>query len=115
MKSGNEQLSSFEDLRRETSKDPVGFPVKYPKPEDAEDYYLQGRAYFLAGDYVQARAAFTEAKNLIAKGDTLTKGQTANSKVILSDIAIAMAVINDPLAQKNLKAEFEAVKTATPR
>jgi len=115
MKSGNEQLSSFEDLRRETSKDPVGFPVKYPTPEDAEDYYLQGRAYFLAGDYVKARSSFTEAKNLIVKGDTQTKGEAANSKVILSDIAIAMAVINDPLAQKNLKAELDAVKTATPR
>ena len=114
MKSANPQVSNFEDLRRETDKDPTGYLAKTPAPEDAEDYYLQGRAYFLSGDYAKARTAFAETKALIAKGDPATKGDEKNAKVILSDIAVAMAVINNPLAQQNLKSELETLKSATP-
>ena len=114
MKSANPQVSNFEDLRRETDKDPSGYLAKTPAPEDAEDYYLQGRAYFLSGDYAKARTAFAETKALMAKGDPATKGDEKNAKVILSDIAVAMAVINNPLAQQNLKAELETLKSATP-
>lgn len=114
MKSANPQVSNFEDLRREADKDPAGYLAKTPAPEDAEDFYLQGRAYFLSGDFVRARTAFAETKALMAKGDPATKGDDKNAKVILSDIAVAMAVINDPLAQKNLKAELEALKSSTP-
>ncbi len=114
MKSANPQVSNFEDLRRETDKDPTGYLAKTPAPEDAEDYYLQGRAYFLSGDYAKARTAFAETKALMAKGDPATKGDEKNAKVILSDIAVAMAVINNPLAQQNLKSELETLKSATP-
>lgn len=115
MRSANVQLSSFEELRREVDKDPASFLTRDPNPQDAEDFYLRGRAFFLTYDFVKARESYAAAKNLIGKGDETTKGDPKNAQVILSDIAVSMAVMNDPFAQKNLKAELDALKTATPR
>lgn len=115
MRSGNVQLSSFEELRREVDKDPHSFLTRDPNPQDAEDFYLRGRAFFLTFDFVNARASYTEAKNLISKGNETTKGDPKNAQVMLSDIATAMAVINDPLAQKILRGELDTLKTSTPR
>ena len=107
MRSGNIPLSAFEDNRREVDKDPAGYISKTPPPEDADDFYLQGRAHMLTGDYVKARAAFIEARNRIAKADPV------NARVIASDIAIAMAVTNDTAAQKILKAEIDTAQPSS--
>lgn len=104
MRSGNIPLSAFEDNRRLVDSDPVEYLLKIPASVDPEGFYLQGRAYMLTGDYVKARAAFVEARDRLAKADPV------NAKVIVSDIAIAMAVTNDTAAQKILKAEIDKAK-----
>ena len=104
MRSGNIPLSAFEDNRRLVDADPATYLSKAPAPDDAENFYLQGRAYMLTGDFIKARAAFVEARNSIGKADPV------NTKVIVSDIAIGLAITNDPTAQKNFKAELEAAK-----
>lgn len=104
MRTGNIPLSAFEDNRRLVDTDPLVYLAKTPAPDDAESFYLQGRAYMLTGDYIKARSAFVAARSLIDKADSV------NAKVIVSDIAIAMAITNDPTAQKNLKAELDLAK-----
>ncbi len=108
MRSGNIPLSAFEDNRRLIDQDPAGYLSKIPLPDDAENFYLQGRAYMLTGDYIKARSAFVEARSRIDKAEPV------NSKVIATDIAIAMAIINDPTAQKNFKIELEPAKPTGP-
>lgn len=102
MRSGNIPLSAFEDNRRLVDTDPLVYLAKTPSPDDAESFYLQGRAYMLTGDYIKARSAFVEARNLIDKADPV------NAKVIASDLAIAMAITIDPTAQKNFRAELDS-------
>ncbi len=104
MRSGNIPLSAFEDNRRLVDSDPATYLSKAPAPDDAENFYLQGRAYMLTGDFIKARTAFVEARNRIGKADPV------NAKVILSDTAIGLAITNDPTAQKNFKAELESAK-----
>ncbi|MCA1626102.1 MAG: tetratricopeptide repeat protein, partial [Acidobacteria bacterium] len=63
-------------------------------PEKAEDFYLLGRAYLLSGKYADAKKSFEEARNRLAQVDE------TNSEVIKNEIAMGLAVINDPVAQK---------------
>jgi hypothetical protein len=51
------------------------------------------------GNYPQAKAAFFTAKERISSGDV----DKANVKVIESDIAVAMAALNDSTVQGALK------------
>lgn len=88
---------AFEDNRRNVDKNPQQFISANstpPQDADSEDYYLLGRAYLLTGKYAEAKTAFTEAKNKL--------GQTSetNSKVLATEIAMALAIINNPLAQE---------------
>ncbi len=104
MRSGNIPLSAFEDNRRLVDSDPAAYLSKIPAPDDAESFYLQGRAFMLTGDFIKARAALLEARNRISQADPI------NAKVIVTDIAISLAITNDPTAQKNFKAELESAK-----
>jgi len=104
--SANQPLSAFEDLRREVESDPGLFLLKNPQPEDAEDYYLTGRAHVLLGDYPKARAAFLEAKKLLPGEDP------ANARVLATDLAIIMSIMNDTAVQTALRSEINAVRPA---
>ena len=105
MRSANIPLSAFEENRRDVDKDPVGYITKFAmSPQDAEDYYLLGRAYLLTGDYPKARAAFLESRNRLVEADPV------NAKVLASDISMALAVTNDTTIQTNLRKELEAAK-----
>jgi serine/threonine protein phosphatase PrpC len=103
MRSANIPLSAFEENRRDVDKDPAAYIAKFGvSPQDCEDYYLLGRAYLLTGDYVKARAAFTEARDRLADADPV------NQKTLAADIATAFAVTNDTTVQSILKKELDA-------
>lgn len=106
MRAANIPLSAFEENRRSVDKDPAGYIQKFPAPQDAEDYYLVGRAYLMTGDYVKARAAFVSAR------EKLNEADPTNLDVLRDDIAIMMAVTNDTTIQTILKKEFQP--TASP-
>ena len=108
MKAANIPLSAFEENRRGVDKDPAAYIAKFgADPRDVDDYYLLGRAYMLSGDFVKARAALTEARN------RLSEAEPSNAKVLASDIAIAMVVMNNTTAQTMLAKELEPPKFAT--
>ncbi len=108
MQSANIPLSAFEENRRNVDKDPSVYISKFGgDPRDVDDYYLLGRAYMLTGDYTKARVAFTEARNRIGQAEP------SNAKVLASDIAIAMVVMNNTTAQTMLTKELEQSKAAT--
>ena len=105
MKAANIPLSAFEENRRSVDLDPTGYVAKFAtSPQDCEDFYLLGRAYLLSGDYLRARSAFTEARNRLSEADPI------NSKILASDIAVALAVTSDTTIQNMLKKELEAAK-----
>ena len=104
MKSANIPQSAFEENRRDVDKDPAGYLQKNSAPQDAEDYYLVGRAYMLTGDFPKAHTAFVEARNRLAEADP------ANARVLKNDIAMSIAVTNDTTIQKMLTKEFDTIK-----
>ena len=109
MKAANIPLSAFEENRRGVDKDPAAYIVKFgAAPQDVDDYYLLGRAYMLTGDYVKARAALTEART------RLSEAEPVNAKVLASDIAVAMVIMNSTTAQTMLAKELEPTKSSVP-
>lgn len=105
MRTANIPLSAFEENRRNVDADPGGYIIKFgTSPQDAEDFYLLGRANLLIGNYPAARNHFIKARDLLADADP------ANAKVIASDIAMGMAVTNDTTIQTLLRKEFEAAR-----
>jgi len=94
MKTPNIPFSAFEENRRNVDRNPQQFiAANAANPQDAIDFYLLGRAYLLTADYSKAKEAFTEAKNRLAQTDAV------NSKTLANEIAMSLAIINDPFAQ----------------
>lgn len=102
MKTDDIAFSSFEKLRRTVDSDPAAFIKQVPTADDAEGYYLIGRANLLIGDFPKARLALIEAQKLLAKAEP------TNAKVLNADIASALAITNDPTLQNRFKQELEA-------
>ncbi|MBX3299058.1 MAG: serine/threonine-protein phosphatase [Acidobacteria bacterium] len=100
MKAANIPLSTFEENRRAVDADPERYVKTNPDPQDAEDYYLIGRAYLLSGDFPKARTAFTESKNRFDGIDP------ANAEVIKNDIALMLAVTSDTTIQGMVRKEL---------
>ncbi len=95
MKSPDIPFSEFEKNRRNVDSNPQQFiSAGGASPQDAIDYYLLGRAFLLTAKYPEAKQAFTESKNRLAQTDSV------NSKTLANEIAMALAIINDPFAQK---------------
>ena len=108
MKSDNISITSFEKLRRTVDSDPAAYLKEIPPAQDAEDFYLLGRAYLLIGDYIKARSSLLEAQK------HLTGSDTSNAKVLSTDIAAALVIANDSEMQKRFKGEIEnTAKTST--
>lgn len=108
MKTPDIPFSGFETNRRNVDNNPQKFlDANGTGPQDAEDYYLIGRAYLITGRYPEAKQAFTEAKNRL--------GQTAdvNSKILATEIAMSLAIINDPFAQKAFEKDIQAANPNT--
>jgi len=113
MQSGNQPLAAFEENRRTVDLYPDRGLAQFGKaPNDAEDFYLVGRANLLLGQYVDAKKAFVESKAQIAAG----KVDTNNKRTLETEIAIAMAVINDTTVQTILKSQLagNTANSATP-
>ncbi len=99
-------FSAFEQNRRNVDKNPQAFiAANGSQPQDAEDYFLLGRAYLLTGKYPEAKTAFNEAKNRLAQA------KATNSQTLANEIAISMAIINDPFAQKSFEKDFSLIKS----
>jgi len=95
--------SAFEASRRSLDKNPqVYIETNVLPPEKAEEFYLVGRAYLLTGKYTEAKKSFEEAKNRLAQVDE------ASSKTLANEIAMSLAIINDPEAQKTFEKDLIA-------
>lgn len=101
MKTDDIAFGSYEKLRRTVDADPAAYVKEIPPADDAEDYYLIGRAHMLLGDFPKARQAFIEAQK------QLGKAEPANARVLNSDIAAALAITNDPILQTKFKQSLE--------
>ncbi|MEO7539327.1 MAG: PP2C family serine/threonine-protein phosphatase [Pyrinomonadaceae bacterium] len=118
MESGNQQLSAFEENRRTVDKMPAEAMKRFAAdPRDAEDYFLVGRSHLLLGQYPEAKRAFIESRARIAAGDV----DQNNRKTIETEIALAMAVLNDTTVQTIFRSQLDSqgvnsgpAPTATP-
>ena len=102
----NIPYSAFEDNRRNVDRNPEQYIfASNGRAESAEEYYLLGRAGLLTGKYPEAKKAFEEAKNRL--------GQTSevNSKILANEIAMGLAIINDPLAQRGFERDINLNKS----
>jgi hypothetical protein len=91
----NIPYSAFEDNRRNVDQNPEQYIfTTNGKAESSEEYYLLGRANLLTGKYSEAKKAFEEAKNRLAQTSEV------NGKILANEIAMALAIINDPFSQK---------------
>ncbi len=94
-------FKTFEESRRTVDEDPAKFiATTSVTPQDAEDYYLLGRAYLLTGDYIKARAAFVEAKKRFTEVDA------PNRRPVLNEIAMGIVIIDNTFTQKALADEL---------
>ncbi len=104
--SPNIEYSSFENLRRSVDNDPNNYIDKNAAiTQDAEGLYLLGRAYLLVGKYPEAKKSLTDAK------DKLAQASIVNNKVLATDIALGMAVVDEAAAQNRFQSQ---VKTGNP-
>ncbi len=109
MNSGNQPLTAFEENRRTVDKMPKEALAKFgADPQDAEDFFLVGRADLLLGKSAEARQAFTTAKQRIAEG----KVDPNNQKNIETEIAIELTVINNSTIQSILEKNLNPPKPA---
>ena len=100
---------SFEDNRRNVDSNPRQYIATNltSTPEDAEDFYLMGRANLLIGKFPEAKVMLLEAKNRLAQtGDV-------NKNVLANDIILDLAVINDEFAKREVIKELNLSNTNT--
>jgi len=101
MRTENIPFSTFEKNRRNVDSDPAAYIKEVPPPQDAEDFYLLGRAYMLNGDFPNAHVALVEAQK------RLPDAEQANAKILATDIATALVITNDPSIQARLKSALQ--------
>ena len=102
----NIAYSAFEDNRRNVDKNPEQYiKTSGATADDAEDFYLLGRAYSLQGKYPEAKDSFGKAKERLGE----YKGEFKS--MLTNEIAIALSAIDNPFSRKILEAE--KVKTAS--
>ena len=94
MRAANIPLSAFEENRRAVDADPANYILRNIDPQDAEDYYLIGRAYMLTGNFPKAHLAFIESRSRIAEADP------SNRNVLKNDIATAIVITNATTVQR---------------
>ena len=83
--------SRFEEGRRIVDKDPAKYlNAQAASAQDAEDYFLLGRAFLLTGKYWEAKRSFNLAK------DRLSLVDASNAKTLAAEIAMALTIIDTP-------------------
>ncbi len=109
--SPNIEQSSFENLRRSVDVDPNNYINKNAAiTQDAEGLYLLGRAYLLVGKYPEAKKHLEESR------DKLAQANGDNGKVLATDIALGLAIVDEAAAQNkfqnSIKVENSETKSA---
>ena len=108
MRSNNPPLTFFEESRRLIDKDPAAYiNANAASLQDAEDYFLMGRAFMLTGKYWEAKRAFTEARNKLASADP------NNAKTLAAEISMALAIIESPQATESFTRDMTTANTAS--
>jgi hypothetical protein len=97
MKSQNIPLTSFEETRRTVDSDPAAYASRTSTPTDAADFYLLGRALMLTGKTVEAKRQFELARERLPQVDANER------KTLANEIALALAVVDNPQALENFK------------
>jgi hypothetical protein len=107
-KSNNVPLTAFEETRRLVDADPVKYlNANAASPQDADDYFWLGRALLLTGKPVEAKNQFTQAKNRLAQVEA------SNAKTMATEIAMALAIINNAPASQEFTEGIAAANSAT--
>lgn len=108
MKTANVPLTAFEESRRAVDQDPQAYLNKYaPSAQDAEDYFLLGRAHLLMGNYWDAKREFGRARDQLATADP------NNSKTLAAEISMAMAIIGSSQATDTFTRDMKTVNAST--
>lgn len=106
-KSNNVPLTSFEEGRRIVDRDPAHYiTAQAASLQNADDYFLMGRAFLLTGKYWEAKRSFTEARNRLAAADS------NNARTLANEIAMALAIIESPQATEAFQREISAANAA---
>jgi len=106
MKTQNIPLTSFEESRRAVDKDPSAYASRSGTPTDAADFYLLGRSLMLTGKTVEAKRQFELAKERLPQLDENER------KTLANEIALALAVVDNPVALETFKKSTEVSATA---
>ncbi|MDQ6786256.1 MAG: protein phosphatase 2C domain-containing protein [Acidobacteriota bacterium] len=98
MQTPNIAFSAFEENRRNVDRNPQQYiAASTAPPEDAEDFYLLGRAYLYAGRFADAKQMFVQAR------DRLAQTNVVNEKVLANDIETGLIIADVPAAQDEFK------------
>ena len=106
MRTPNIEYSAFEDNRRNADKNPEQFiAANGGNAPDAEGLYLLGRAYFVTGDYLKAKDAFTKAKERLAEVKEI------NRKTLENEIAIGLSIVENNIARNEFISQKRLINT----
>ncbi len=95
----NIEYRAFEDSRRNVDKDPEKYiQLSQGNAETAEDFYLLGRAYFLTGQYLQAKQAFDQAK--LKLSEVKSEIKDVNRETLEVEIAIGLSIVENGIARR---------------
>ncbi|HEY2867022.1 MAG TPA: hypothetical protein VGJ02_08015, partial [Pyrinomonadaceae bacterium] len=117
MKTTDIPLTAFEESRRLVDQDPKKFIAANSKPQEAQDYFLLGRAYLLTGEYFLAKNAFNTAKSRLSEIDVKDRQTIANEiEMALAIIANGPATVNfsKAIANANVSAANSNSSLANP-
>ena len=104
--SPNIPFTSFELARRRVDSNPQQYiNASTLPPDNAEDFYLLGRAHFFTGKFVQAKELFLKAK------DRLGQTKDVNSDVLSKEIMMSLAIINNEFALQAFERELNSNRT----
>jgi serine/threonine protein phosphatase PrpC len=104
MQTPNISYSAFEDNRRNVDRNPQEYiAAAAASADNAEDFYLLGRAYLLTGKYVEAKDAFTKAKAGLAELDN------NNQQMLANEIAIGLSIVDSFAAKKELESQRRGI------
>jgi serine/threonine protein phosphatase PrpC len=109
MQSPNIPFTAFEEARRKVDAEPEKFIIANGNAtqQNAEAYYLLGRAYLLTGKFGEAKRNFDEAKNHLGEIGAV------NSKVLENDIEAGSIIATNPFAQEEFKKKLTQKQTDT--
>lgn len=103
----NISSETFLSLVEGVDDNPDSVITAYQNTADSpEDFYLLGRAQMLKKNYAEAKKNLTEAKNRLATADK------ENAKILATEIAMGLAIINDPFAVKEFEKELPNMQNA---